>query len=650
MKHVLNTLGNRLVYMLFIFTSYTGWSQQNNLQCKDISEHEREAHVKRLTPPAVMAQNNYNIIYHRCYWEINPAVNYIKGAITTIFQPAVSGFNQLEFDLDSTLTVDSVTYHATKVAFVRQAPALVKITLPAVINEGVSDSVVVFYQGKPTGSGFGSFIQSNHNNVPIIWTLSEPYGAKDWWPCKQNLSDKIDSIDILVKVPAGNRVGSNGVLVSETAVDSSKLFHWKSRYPIATYLVAIAVTNYASYSDFVPMANDTLEVLNYVFPESLASAQNQTKGIVKIIQLYDSLTIDYPFAKEKYGHAQFGWGGGMEHQTMSFMVNFNFGLMAHECAHQWFGDYITCRSWEDIWLNEGFATYFQGLTVQRYFPNDWMNWKKGALTSITSQPGGSVRCDDTTNVGRIFSTRLTYNKGAYLLHMLRWKLGNVNFFNALKNYLNDPKLKGNFAGTTALKKHLETVSGQNLDIFFNQWYYNQGYPSYQVNWTQNGGTVSFTIGQTQSHPSVAFFEMPVPLKFIGSTGDTTIVFNHTSSGQSFTATVNFPVQTILVDPELWLISANNTVVSINEKTNTALNFKLYPNPSQHELYIENPEPANAIRKLSLTNGLGQVLVHVEPTEKQGNRLQFPIAGFDSGMYYLKIESDKGIQVLRFVKE
>jgi len=96
---------------------------------------------------------------------------------------------------------------------------------------------------------------------------------------------------------------------------------------------------------------DSLQVLNYVYPENLSSAQLQTPDIIPIIQLYDSLTIPYPFRNEKYGHAQFNWGGGMEHQTMSFMVNFNQDLMAHECAHQWFGDLITCGSWEDIWLN-----------------------------------------------------------------------------------------------------------------------------------------------------------------------------------------------------------------------------------------------------------------------------------------------------------
>ena len=410
-------------------------TQQHNSEEVDIPAMEQKAQSAKLRSVLSGASDNYDLKYHRCEWEIDPAVYHIKGVITSYFKPKVSNFDQMEFDLSDSLTVDSVVYHNSPLSFNQTQPDILQIILPAVIPSDTLDSVMVYYQGTPPNTGFGAFIQSNHNGTPIIWTLSEPFGAKEWWPCKQSLNDKIDSVEILVTTPQAYRVASNGLLVSEIQSGGNKIYHWKTKYPIAAYLVAIAVTNYSYYSDFVPMQNgDSLEVLNYVYPEDLSNAQLQTPAIIDMIQFFDSLTITYPFANEKYGHAQFGWGGGMEHQTMSFMVNFGSSLMAHEVAHQWFGDHVTCGSWQDIWLNEGFATYFEGLIKERFFPTSWMSWKAAAISNITSAPDGSVICDDTTSVNRIFNGRLSYKKGAYLLHMLRWKLGDSLFFTAIKNF------------------------------------------------------------------------------------------------------------------------------------------------------------------------------------------------------------------------
>ena len=218
---------------------------------------------------------------------------------------------------------------------------------------------------------------------------------------------------------------------------------------------------------------------------------------------------------------------------MTYVVSFDYSLIAHECAHQWFGDMVTCGSWEDIWLNEGFATYWQGMTVERYDPNNWMYWKQSERDYIVSAPDGSVKCTDTTDVGRIFDGRLTYSKGAYVLHMLRWVMGDPAFFQGMKDYLLDPALSYNYAKTPDLKQHLESASGLDLTTFFDQWYYNQGYPTYYLSWYPTGNTINLTISQLQSDPSVSFFEMPVPVEFKDATHDTTVVFNHTFSGQSF---------------------------------------------------------------------------------------------------------------------
>jgi aminopeptidase N len=575
------------LFLLFYIVSIVKISAQTNTDI-DIPAMEQKAHEAKSRSVLSDAANTYDLKYHRCVWIVDPAVNYIKGAITSHFKPTIAGFNLMQFDLDVSFTIDSVKYHNTTLTYAQTGTGILEITFPSTLPINVLDSVTVFYQGTPGTSGFGSFNQSTHGTPaqPIIWTLSEPFGAKDWWPCKQDLNDKIDSVDVIVTVPTGNRVASNGILLSEIVSGPNTIFHWKTKHPIAAYLVAIGVTNYVYYSDYVPLtATDSIQVLNYVYPENLVSAQSLTPDIINVIKLYDSLTILYPFADEKYGHAQFGWGGGMEHQTMSFVVSFNHSLIAHECAHQWFGDHVTCGSWEDIWLNEGFATYFEGLTEERYFPSTWQAWKQGKINNITSSPAGSVLCDDTTSVSRIFSGRLTYDKGSYLLHMLRWELGDNIFFQAIKNYLNAPGIADNYAKTPDFKAHLEAASGQNLTTFFDQWYYKQGFPSYQVLWGQTGSAVNVTINQTQSDASVSFFEMPVPIKFIGATQDTTVVFNHTFSGQSFAATIGFPVVSVQFDPKLWILSANNTVTGIADLKLTTDNILVYPNPISNSISV-----------------------------------------------------------------
>ena len=254
------------------------------------------------------------------------------------------------------------------------------------------DSLTISYSGNPISSGFGSFEQGTHNGDPVIWTLSEPYGAKGWWPCKQDLNDKIDMIDVYITTPQYNASNeeyiavSNGLEQSQVVNGNNKTTHFKHQYPIPAYLIAIAVTNYEVYSHEVANNGNPFDVVNYVYPEDLAYAQANTGVTVDIMDLFTNLFEEYPYASEKYGHAQFGWGGGMEHTTVSFMGGFSRGLIAHELAHQWFGNKVTCGSWQDIWLNEGFATYLSGLVIEDFdgLPS-FRSWRVGKVDHITSE-------------------------------------------------------------------------------------------------------------------------------------------------------------------------------------------------------------------------------------------------------------------------
>ncbi len=611
---------------------------------------EAAAHAEVVTArggPMTFEDPSFDLKYYRFEWAVDPAVYQIGGKATAYFTAKKNGLATLEFNLSTQLTVDAIKFQGSNIAFSQNGTYGLTVSLPAPLALGATDSVSITYHGVPPSGGFGSFIQSSHAGVPIIWTLSEPFGAQDWWPCKNGLTDKVDSLDVFVTTPEQYRAASNGLLVGETATGSgSKTYHWKHRYPIAPYLVAIAVTNYEQYTDIVPLSNGVqMPMLNYVYPENLADAKAGTADMVQVVQFYDSLFVNYPFFKEKYGHAQFGWGGGMEHQTMSFVINYGWGLLAHEMAHQWFGDMITCASWEDIWLNEGFATFLEGLTRERFpFGMDWYNWRKLKIDNVTSQPNGSVRVDDTTSVNRIFSGRLSYNKGAYLLHMLRWKLGDKAFFNGIRAYANTAKFK--FAKTPALVAQLEAASGQDLTEFFKDWYYGQGWPSYQLQWAQDAGKkLTVTLGQTQSDPSVSFFEMPVPVRFSGQGQDTVLRLENTFSGQTFMAQLPFAVDAVEFDPDLWLLSANNSIQQVSATGSAAAfpgSLDALPNPAHGQFSAVLQLPAAEVVRFSLVNALGVAVRESSEVVPAGRfERSFDVGNLPAGAYFLTAKGASG---------
>ena len=592
--------------------------------------------------------NNYDVKYYRCEWEVNPAVRFIKGKVTVYFL-VTTATNNIQLDLMSPLIVDSVKQRNTLLTK-QHSNNIITVNFPASLNAGVQDSITVFYQGVPPNTGFGSFVQDLHSGTPVMWSLSEPYGSRDWWPCKNGLDDKADSVDIIITAPAQYKAASNGLLQSETLVNggTQKLAYWKHRYPIAAYLVCFAVTNYTVFNNSVLLGGINLPMQTYCYPENLASFQAGTQNVLDALQLFHNNYGDYPFIKEKYGHVQFGWGGGMEHQTNSFVVSINEGLIVHELAHQWFGDKVTCASWEDIWLNEGFATYLAAFYMENKYPANSINARKNVINNITSASGGSVWVDDTTNVGRIFNGRLSYNKGSYLLYMLRWKLGDAVFLKALQQYQKDTKLAYGFANTDDLKRNLEQVSGQNLTEFFKDWFKGQGYPTYNVQWSQIGANyVRIKMNQTTSHTSVDFFELPVALKFKNATQEKTIVVDNKTNGEIFIRNLGFIADTVLIDPEYWLVTKNNVSAKVPDAGAGQNTVQVFPNPIPDRFYIYMRNMASATANINLYNAAGQrVYTRVVTLVNGSEYLEVPSANLPAGTYFLRINAGD----FKFVKK
>ncbi|GEM54928.1 peptidase M1 [Flavobacterium branchiophilum] len=635
-------------YFLVLLLSIQGAYCQNTEESfEQLVEAEMKSAAKKQHITVNTNTANYDITYHKLEFTVNPSVLFISGKVTTTYT-ALTSMSSITFELSNVLTVSSVVQNGTSLGFTQNTNNELVINLATSQAAGTSRNIEINYSGTPTTTGFGSFIKSTHAGTPVLWTLSEPFGAMEWWPCKQDLNDKINSIDVYITAPSQYVAVSNGVEPeAPVVVGTQKTTHFKHQYPIPAYLIAIAVTNYSVVNQTSGTGANAFPIVNYIYPEDVASVTPQLDQTPLILDLFKNLFEIYPFHNEKYGHAQFGWGGGMEHTTVSFMVNFDRQLIAHEMAHQWFGDKITCGTWKDIWLNEGFATYLAALVYENFDGQaEFIAYKNQIIGNITAANNGAVYLTDAeaTNVNRIFSSRLSYNKGAMVLEMLRWKLGDVVFFQAMKNYLADSNLAYNYAVTADFKAHLEAVYGSSLTEFFNDWIVGQGFPKYNiVGQVVSNSQMQFTVNQTSSHTSVPFFEMPLPIRVYGANGETQdLVLDHTTNGQIFTKNVNFPVIAFDFDPDRHLISKNNVTTLANSSFDISNHISIYPNPANEVLNLKMPDSFR-LEKIKIYNALGQNIM--ESTSPKIN-----LSGVSSGVYHIEIIGFGGVFHKNFIKK
>lgn len=642
---------NTILILYCCLQVLTIYSQKRSVS--SVAEMEKVAWLHKSKVQQVsLASANFTVNYYRCEWKIDPDKNYITGIVTPYFI-LTSPASSVSFDFSYALTIDSILIRGKKLSYTQNADETLKVQLPANYAAGEKDSFSIYYKGTPVGGGFGSFVQSTHAGVPVIWTLSEPYGAKDWWPCRNGLDDKADSMDIYITHPSKYTASSNGVLIDKALNGSSTVTHFKHRYPVASYLVAFAVTNFSVFTDYTQIAGKKLPVICNVYPEDSAYFHSNITSVLNGLSLYSNTFSPYPFLKEKYGQTQFGFGGGMEHQTNSFVISPEENLVTHELAHQWFGDKVTCASWQDIWLNEGFATFCADfLYTEHYNPSQNASNIVNDLNYIVSSPSGSVKVDDTTSVGRIFDSRLSYDKGAFLLRMLRWTLGDSAFFKGISGYLNNPRLRYGFASTKDLKRSLENASGQNLDYFFKQWYEGQGYPSFTLQWSQSTKRkVSIMLSQTTSHNSVAFYKVPLALTFKNATEEKTVVVNFTRNNQSAKIDLGFIADTVLIDKDHQLISSNNKSIHVPAAPVVA-SVAVSPNPFKTEVRVRLKGMQNEQLLLQLFTSTGQLvkIVSAKPLSNDEIVLLSLPSSLLTGNYILHVSGKMGVIKQTLIKE
>lgn len=601
-------------------------------------------------------QEKIDVTYYRIDIQINLDKEEINGAVLISGVLGMDKPDNIELDLSGNMEVDSVKLFNELQSFTHEN-SLLKIPASVFsLSETYEFSVEVFYHGTPSSTGFGSFNFDTHDNIDHIWTLSEPYGARDWWPCKDDPSDKADSVDIIITVPEPQIVVSNGIMVEDVALDNNRRrYHWREGYPISTYLVSITSYPYTVwYDEYIGINGDTLPLTYYVYPDHYSETYNNYLLTKEMMTVFSQHFGEYPFMGEKYGHVEFGWGGGMEHQTISSMGSANEFLIAHELGHQWWGDLLTCASFHHIWLNEGFARYSESIWEEAYYGKDAYHdyWKSHEFYGP-----GSIYVENPITAGEIFNVNLSYNKAGWVIHMLRGILGDSIFFNVLKSYAYNDSLSYNSVTTEDFQNVCEDVSGIDLDKFFNQWIYGERYPKYAVSWEKlDTQELIVTIDQTQNWQ---IFSMPVQLRVILVNDTLDYILKNSEVSEEYNlGIIGLSSFNVILDPDDWILKE---VEYLSE------GYEL-PGPTQITLNPAYPNPFNgsAIISFFIPETKGQTQASVKIYDLKGrliedlwegktnigsNKFRWMANGRTSGLYFVKLDVDDKhfSQKLQYIK-
>ncbi len=626
---------NRVFKILFIIIIFYGFSDDSyisNLEKNQFSDFKTNT---------TYSDSTIDITYYNLFFDIRINPDYIYAGAEIISKVAVSNINSLYLNLSNNLTVDSIKTGNNFLQYSLLNDKL-SITLDRTYNLEEKIDLIIFYRGLPVATGYGSFIFGTNANTPAIWTLSEPFGASDWFPCKNSPDDKADSSKMTIKCRNDFTAVSNGILTNVTVnPDSTKTYEWKCEYPIANYLLSLAVTNYSEYRNYFKYSpSDSMPVIHYIFPQNLNGLKSQLDRTIDMLQFFSSKYGLYPFINEKYGHVQFGHFGGMEHQTIASMGLFGDDIMAHELSHQWFGDKITCKNWQNIWLNEGFATYSEALYNEHLYGKPiYDNVILGKMLEA-KRATGSIYVQNPSSINEIFNANRSYSKGGVVLHMLRGITGDTLFFRIMQKYSSDSLLIYKTAVTEDFQRNAESVYGASLSYFFQEWIYGENYPKYYINWnySQNGNNlylISLTLNQ-QANSNPSYFTMPVEFRIKTPSMDSVFKSFNSAAQESYSFQVTGKPINLTFDPDNKILKDKT-----GDEIAVPVRFYLgqnYPNPFNPSTTINYETIKLADVNISVYDILGRLVkVLVNEKQKPGEySIKFSAENLPSGIYFYKI--------------
>jgi aminopeptidase N len=611
-------------------------------------------------------QKNYDVKYYRIELDIDTSNKSFAGIVNISAKVVNNPIDNIELDFttkgtfDSSLitnSVDSVIINNSKTNYSHKDSSLtINLIRRYNINENVN--ITVYYHSKADGYYFMIW-KKNEVSIPlentVIWTLNEPFGARFWYPCKDYPEDKADSADIIITVPKGFIVASNGTLKDVKDNNKKQTYFWRESYPIATYLISVTAYPYQIYSNYYKYSpTDSMEIRNYILPGSYNEFSKVFPLVPKMMKFFSDLYGEYPFIREKYAHAEVPWRVGMEHQTCTSIGLWDESVVVHELAHSWFGDMITCKDFNNIWINEGFATYSEELYTEKTYGKEKFLQKIKAAMIDADYPGTvfKYRVDRDAN---LFSFNLTYQKSSLVVHMLRHVVGDSVFFKILKELCKDTRYKYNVIDTKEFQQFCESVYKKDLGWFFHQWIYEEYNPVYQYRWSKtkdNGMTnIKLSIDQIQTKTNY-IFKMPIDISFKSFGWDTTVVVYDSLKTQEFNFALPRDVDSVFLDKNYWILKSNNLMIGINStETHPAYSLSQnYPNPFNSSTRINFSLKENSWITVKIYDLLGrEVMTPAAGNYKAGNHM-LNINGNDlsSGIYFYRLTTDHFYDTKKFI--
>lgn len=609
-----------------------------------------------LAPQPTPNQLLYDAVKYTLDIAINPTTMMLDGRVVASVTSLAGRLSAIDFNLDDVFNVTSIQLVGGDPLGWSRLSGILTVSIPAGVVVGDTTDIEILYSGYPVTATDPGLYFSSYSGSPVVYSLSEPWSARAWWPCKDYPDDKA-IFDIYLSVPAALTAASNGTYLGYTEetrwAAPYRRYHWQERYAMSTYLASIAASNYTILRDaFVYAPGDTMPVTHYVYPSLASKAQTDFNITVPALTFFSQIFCLYPFIAEKYGKAVCSIGGGMEHQTLtsygSSLVrgdHYYDWIFVHELSHQWVGDMITCKNWVHVWLNEGFASYAEAL---------WFEHLQGASKLKSYMEGkdhplnwhGPILRDPGNTDPWYYFDNVVYNKAAWMLHMLRHVAGDSTFFQILRDWCADPRYHFAAAETNDFRAVCEARYGSSLGWFFNEWLtrtdrltYRWSHVSYELN-----DAINLTIAIDQVQDSL--YTMPVDFRVTtaGSVLDTFFWVDERREEFHLSFALDNPVTDVTFDPGHWILCDKSEVTTDAQTIPSAVYLEQnFPNPfnpqtvirfgldgpSQVLLQVFDVRGALVSTLLNGERGAGRYDISWNGTNEQGTPLP-------SGIYFCRL--------------